>query len=515
MGKTAGEFFVITSSLQGLPYMRDILVPTTKTAVRGLGSIRTPGTYEEVLQAICQRWEISRDPRDLVLIDTSEDEDGDNGSISVLDSDTGSLSASSLRNHHHKQQRSSGIKRKREPSQLIGSQEEWALFWHEYSDEMEGDRGWWFEVAVRPQLPYAFTAAASSAIRGRQADDHPMREASDTSNRTTPATASVDSTTASSGRPFEPHTQAFASLGRDISTAVQQRVNEALGRTGSLPSSGTEVAETVVSLLQTVAGSVQRAAAAQNAGHSYGAGATPPTQSNRSAAAPTQMQEAANQPSAVDRGAEQADPAEDRPMTDYERLMARSRAQGQTLNAFFGAMSARANGRDSGYPTQQHRELQQQQEQQQATDTPPSEPLRETPMRDLGPDESSANPQPEPQNSGNKQSLTDLWNQRLQEMGHKTGPQNKGKKPSADRDDGSGSSWEVVRDEENNNGGSTSGTAEAQAGAAARPQPPPAESHYVGEENNQSLSDAFTEMLKRSRGGARSQQLMDPRSPAP
>ncbi|CAO1621443.1 unnamed protein product [Parajaminaea phylloscopi] len=324
-----------------------------------------------------------------------------------------------------------------------------------------------------------------------------------------------------------------ATLGRDVAGAFTSLLNERLGRTGPLPTSGTEVAQAVVSAVEHLL-SGGRPAVPDATPHGSSQATSAPTSGS------TQVPNAVPRDSAGSSGAREdnaqresaatsAEDGSETPLTEYERLMARSRAQGEALNAFFGTITERrAEGLRGRHPRAEALAAE-----EASTGTPPSEPLRETsPTQSGGPSGNQTtyeHNQPQSRIATQNARLEDLWEQRLAQMGHAL-PENQTylsqfpsssmvKIPGTDQQSSAESdskSWELLRDDASADS-LTSGVVprpDVQAGQAASKQDEGAPLAGAGpvqaalttqeeagvEEQNKSLAEAFSEMLARSRG---------------
>lgn len=578
-----GDYFIISTSLRGLPqYMRDVLVPMHKSKVKFLGSLTTPGGYEEVMAAVCDAWGITRDQGQLALLDTCEEEEDDNDDDATATTATVSSADSSFESSRRHRRRSKAaatfgalMTAEKEPAQLISSQREWELFWDEHRDDISEERGWWFEIVERPSLPFAFTMAANISEKkgATSATASQMTAARTSTPPAQPGSSSGSSTTSAVPPPSRDDGTASAHPFADIPVLerVKDSVLQAFGQ--RVPQNGTEAAHRVLDTLENIIGLVGpvsgAAADTQRAQQATSGNAAPAGMASTAAARPTETEGGSSQTHREEAAAQplpSAQPVSDQQpqMTDFERLMARSRAQGEALNAFFGNVTQRRAERLNPGSGSRSNELG---SDNNSTDTPPSEPLRESEIPVASrPDSSYASATPTSAYSipsaavstststssvpdavrAQNDHLASLWEKRLQQMGHELPethtylnrfpqqsvgraqsttatldsqqrqqpPQDdhgKGKGTSTStaspstRSEGSASEWEMLRQETNE------GTADVNSSTntnTSAPAPTSSELPTVVqattaspsiEQNNQTLADAFTEMLARSR----------------
>lgn len=295
-----------------------------------------------------------------------------------------------------------------------------------------------------------------------------------------------------------------ADLGRDISSVFYTHLSEVLGRSGPLPTTGTEAAHAIVSAVEGLLG-----------GDSSRPDNDVPTaqlvseaDATASASETQQTMASDGQGGRTDSQTQSHDPQVD--LSDFDRLMARSRAQGEALNAFFGNITQRRAARLRGA-----RQASAAGKIDENTTGTLSEPLR-TSSAQLAPLSATRSSELSPLRaqgcaiaSQNAQ-LKDLWQRRLAESGHLL-PENQAYisqfpsssvNPDYDRrgqqSDPDTSGWGLLRNS------SLSGTARSfstKTESDNSSESKELESKKVSsiEEQNQSLAEAFSEMLARSR----------------
>lgn len=267
--------------------------------------------------------------------------------------------------------------------------------------------------------------------------------------------------------------------------------------------SGAEAAHSLLSFFESVLGCEAPTApaatqTATTANEAQRAGAEP-TNSRRSLSPPADAVESGRPPLR-----DSTSPAQ--PSSHYDQMMARSRAQGEALNAFFGAITQRRAER----PGLEASEM----TDSRSTDAPPAEPLHHSPVR-TDParppaiDASQVIQSEEDRIAEQNAQLASLWETRLAQMGNSLSesqtyanrfPKSSIISNSSATPAGEGSetsAWEVLHD------AASAGHDGAEATAASDPAVYDQQSAI--EAQNQSLADAFSAMLARSRNEQSSQ----------
>lgn len=384
---------------------------------------------------------------------------------------------------------------------------------------------------------------------------HSRPTAKDAPNEESAGASTPDGDLPQTPRPTQtPALDAFGLL----RSAVQEAMGSSPQVSGTAPSrratSGTEAGQLIANIFEGLLG-----IGPQSSTHTSAPAATPSTSQAGNHHADEHSSEDTHIP----------DPPEEQPpmLSDFERIMARSRAQGEALNQFFGAVTARRAGRPSDVG---EAEL-------SGTDTPPANPLRETPIKETlsqpateqfgntlpqtatpsaarsGRDADEASTQtPAPaaaagpdtasdQVAAQNNLLASLWEQRLGEIGHEAGSQ-RGPRiarpvaPAAGRDNNNaassevpgpsgqkpsssppGSPWTELKSGTTSEAGSvdhgeshfdgaqspTAGPSGAQAGSQSTQASATPVPRPTVEDSNDALADAFAEMLARARGDAK------------